>query len=50
MKETTDRLKLWVLYAGDDEDIRLVKASTAALAIITEDNKEACIRITKEVL
>lgn len=43
----TDRLKLWVLYCGE-EDVRLVKAATAALAMLTE-HETACRRIVDEV-
>ncbi len=48
MDPKQERLKLWVLYAAD-EDERLAKASTAGLAILTQDNKDACVRITKDV-
>ncbi|CAJ0571281.1 unnamed protein product, partial [Mesorhabditis spiculigera] len=45
----TDRLKLWVLYCGEeDDDYRLARASSGGFAILTED-EGACKRIMTEI-
>lgn len=43
----SDRLKLWVLYCGEEND-RLAMASSAGFALLTNE-KEACKRIIAEV-
>uniref|UniRef100_A0A914VHH0 Protein unc-45 homolog B n=1 Tax=Plectus sambesii TaxID=2011161 RepID=A0A914VHH0_9BILA len=44
----TDRLKLWVLYAGEPDE-RLALASSAGFVILTEDNAAASTRILDEI-
>jgi hypothetical protein len=57
LEEGTDRLKLWFLYAGSDEDKdddkdksgrRLVRAAAGGLAMLT-DEKPACVRLSETV-
>ena len=40
-----DRVKLMLLYSGDEEDGRLVRASSGCLAMLS-NNVEICKRIT----
>ena len=40
-----DRVKLMLLYSGDEEDGRLVRASSGCLAMLS-NNVEICERIT----
>lgn len=47
LDQKTDRLKLWFLYTGE-EDERLAKAATSAMALITSQSPECCRRIPKE--
>ncbi|KAK6061899.1 hypothetical protein COOONC_00437, partial [Cooperia oncophora] len=47
VKPGTDKLKLWVLYAAEENE-RLARAASAALAILTED-VDANRRIFKEI-
>lgn len=47
VKPGTDKLKLWTLYAAE-EDERLAMASSAAFALLTE-YPEACKRIMTEI-
>lgn len=59
LQQGTDRLKLWLLYAASDEDQddddkmksgrRLVRAAAGCLVLLTHDNKDVCVRLTKEV-
>uniref|UniRef100_A0A915J2I0 UNC-45/Cro1/She4 central domain-containing protein n=1 Tax=Romanomermis culicivorax TaxID=13658 RepID=A0A915J2I0_ROMCU len=43
-----DRLKLWLLYSAEEEDLRLARASTAGLWLLTR-KPENCKRFISEV-
>lgn len=44
----SDRLKLLVLYSGEDDE-RLRKAAAGTLAVLTGDMPELCVRIPSTV-
>ena len=43
-KGENDRVKLMLLYSGDEEDVNLVRAASGALAILSQD-REICSKI-----